>query len=208
MATRAKATRDRCAVSSAPKKARRADDAYMTPPALADYLVGRCLRPLDDSLGAVLEPSAGSGNFVRAVRLREPEADVTTCEIRAAGAGWRADRHFRADFLTLDFGDRRFDTIVGNPPYSQAEAFIRRGVGLLEPGGRLAFLLRLSFLESARRIPFWREFPAASIYVLSERPSFTGGGTDSAPYAWFVWAAGGRGPARLEVVSWRSEGPG
>ena len=36
-------------------------------------------------------------------------------------------------------------------------------------------------------LPFWKAYPVNKLYVLSKRPSFTGKGTDSAAYAWFVW---------------------
>jgi hypothetical protein len=35
------------------------------------------------------------------------------------------------------------------------------------------------------------------VHVLSRRPSFTGGGTDSAAYGWFVWRKGYVGSPRL-----------
>jgi hypothetical protein len=48
-------------------------------------------------------------------------------------------------------------------------------------------LLRLAFLESRRRVAFWRANPLARLYVLARRPSFVGTGTDMAAYAWFGW---------------------
>lgn len=87
------------------------------------------------------------------------------------------------------------DWIVGNPPFTGAEAHVR--MALREASVGVAFLLRLAFLESAARIPFWREHPAADVHVLSRRPSFTGSGTDSAAYGWFVWRRGYAGPTVL-----------
>lgn len=77
----------------------------------------------------------------------------------------------------------------------------------------VAFLLPLSFLESAERgvkskvhkTPFWKEHPATCVYVLSERPSFTGKGTDSNAYGFFVWQNRRvKYPTRLEMISWRT----
>jgi hypothetical protein len=48
-------------------------------------------------------------------------------------------------------------------------------------------LLRLAFLESKRRFNFWQQYPVNKLYILSQRPSFTGKGTDATAYAWFVW---------------------
>jgi hypothetical protein len=92
------------------------------------------------------------------------------------------------------------DWIVGNPPYNQAEAHIRRALGL---SGQVAFLLRLAMLESRARVDLWRKHPARKVWVLAERPSFTNGKTDSAAYGWFWWDQTWEGPTELEVVSWR-----
>ncbi len=48
-------------------------------------------------------------------------------------------------------------------------------------------LLRVGFLESEKRKPFWEDVGMADVYILPNRPSFDGLGTDSACYAWFVW---------------------
>ena len=49
-------------------------------------------------------------------------------------------------------------------------------------------LLRINFLSSQKRYDFWQQFPPDGLFVLSKRPSFTGTGTDSQEYAWFVWS--------------------
>jgi len=53
-------------------------------------------------------------------------------------------------------------------------------------------------LESKKRKDFWQRHPVNGLYVLSERPSFTGGKTDAAAYAWFVWNSSGR--QKIEVI--------
>ena len=83
----------------------------------------------------------------------------------------------------------------GNPPFSAAEEHVRHAMRISRVG--VGFLLRLAFLESAKRRAFWREHPPAEVHVLSERPSFTGGGTDNAAYGWFVWRRGFSGTPGL-----------
>lgn len=202
-------------MSSAPKHTpRRRDDAYMTPLPLAKFCLGLMPRFNPTKAlgrGRVLEPSSGTGNFVRAVKETSDYTGLVSCDIRPEvpmrGTG-RGDLHCTGDFLSMavsDLGGAYFDTILGNPPYAHAEAFIRHALPMLMPWGRLGFLLRLSFLESQRRAEFWREFPCEAVYVLSERPSFTDGGTDSAAYAWFVWCRDRKAghPTALHVVSWK-----
>lgn len=62
-------------------------------------------------------------------------------------------------------------------------------------------LERLNFLEGEARNAWLRE-QAPDVYVLPNRPSFTGDGTDSIAYAWFVWPAGqhDRTSGRLEIL--------
>ena len=53
--------------------------------------------------------------------------------------------------------------------------------------------------EGRARRSFWAEHPASKVVVLSGRPSFTGAGTDSCAYGFFIWTWDHSGPAQLEV---------
>lgn len=68
-----------------------------------------------------------------------------------------------------------YDCIITNPPYSLAEEFLRKS---LEIAPVVCFLLRLNFLGSQKRAAFLSKNPP-DVYVLSERPSFVNGKTDS-----------------------------
>ena len=78
--------------------------------------------------------------------------------------------------------------VIMNPPYNHAQEFIEASLGIAGRKGNVAALLRLNFLGSQKRLAFWKKNPS-DVYVLSKRPSFTGGPTDSCDYAWFVWPA-------------------
>ena len=172
-------------------------DAYHTP----DDVAARCVAALPEMpIGLrVLEPSVGGGAFLRAVHDRWAEAYTVAIDIDPTAAGLIGSHECEAaDFLDPAVGhDEPYDLIVGNPPYAHAEAHIRHALALLAEGGRLAFLLRLAMLESVKRRPLWAESPLESVHVLSARPSFTGGGTDSAAYAFFVWRRGYTGAPSL-----------
>lgn len=187
---------------------RRFLDAYFTPQELADALTHRLV---DDGFwrgGQVLEPHAGGGAFVRSARwiLRPRPISVHANEMDD-GRRNELFENVEADCLVghdfLEFPSTEFSLIIGNPPFSNAEAHVRKALSLRAPFGVVAFLLRLAFLESRDRVDFWREFPASKIYALSQRPTFTGGGTDNSAYGFFVWATFHRGPTELEVISWR-----
>ncbi len=136
-------------------------DRYYTPQQLAGDLLD-LLPWYESGPCVVLEPSIGGGAFARHVKA------IPQCE----------------KLIGVDL-DPWPDWIVGNPPYAVAEEHVRKAIGVAP---RVAFLLRLAFLESLERIPFWKEHPCRTVWVLSKRPSFTGGGsTDSCPYGFFFW---------------------
>jgi hypothetical protein len=81
---------------------------------------------------------------------------------------------------------RKWDLVISNPPYVDAEGFVTHALRIAEVS---CFLLRLNWLASKKRAAFHREHPA-DVFVLPRRPSFTNGGTDATEYAWFVWGEG------------------
>src|SRR5690606_24650965 len=149
----------------------------------------------------IFEPHAGTGAFVRALRVALPGARIVANDVQPLMAEWRqagADECRIGDFAGMR---GEYDAIVGNPPFSLAERHVRHALALLAPGGVLAFLLRLAFVETRSRFALLREHPLRALYALSERPSFTGGGSDMACYGVFVWQRGGAGPAVFRVLA-------
>ncbi len=189
---------------------RLADDTYYTPQPLADA-VCRCLAPALVEPRLILEPSAGEGAFVRAARAGWPGAKIAALDVRpecgtpCARAGAMSYR--TESFLDLD-AERlaRFDLVLGNPPYSLAEAFVRHAVGNVHPGASVAFLLRLSFLGSRGRLTgLFREYPLRYLLPVVGRPSFTPDGrTDASEYGVFVWTREWFDHAQiLDPVEWK-----
>ena len=174
---------------------RRPLDAYYTPDALAAALVGR----LSIAPGLpVLEPHVGGGAFARALRARG--AHVTGIDLDPEAAGLAdCDEARVGDFLTA--ATEAADLVVGNPPYRGFEAHLDRA---LEVAPRVAFLLRLAVLESRKRAALWARVPLERVIVLVERPSFTGGGTDSTAYGFFCFDRERREAPTIEWLSWRS----
>lgn len=183
-------------------------DAFYTP----DDVAGACVATIADDVRGrrVLEPHAGGGAFVRALLGHTLDVWAMDLDPQApALAPSACPNRMWGDFLVdlssgpgSAWGGDPPAWIVGNPPFNEAEAHVRRALSVATEGA--AFLLRLAFLEGAKRREFWREHPAAEVHVLVSRPSFTGGGTDSAAYGWFVWRRGHVGPAHLRFLDWRS----
>lgn len=185
------------------KVARRTADTYNTPDAVAKALVR--LLPLGP--GDVLwEPHVGGGAFARALTEVSPYVRVSDADPAAPGL----QTPDALGSAVIDFLDSTAtspwtvpaDWIVGNPPYGEAEAHIRHALRLTP---HVAFLLRLGILESTTRMPLWKDHPPRKVWVLTERPSFTDGGTDSAAYGFFWWSSEWTAEPTLDWVSWRKE---
>lgn len=176
-------------------------DRYYTPDDLAVALTS--LLPIQAG-ETVLEPSAGGGAFTRALVGRGCRVSVVDIDPAARAFNERGTvGGYCGDFLEYERGTPvPFDWVVGNPPYGNAEAHVRKAI---DQGANIAFLLRLGFLESAKRLPFWNRWKARHVWVLAERPSFTGGGTDATAYGFFWWDVSHYGPTQLDVISWRGK---
>lgn len=180
-------------------------DFYETPAWCVRALWSAC--PDVRGVGAVFDPACGRGAILRALRDMDPApwlhlvgTDIDPDAVRIArSSGLYAEV---ADYLSpeLRVAVGVYSAVVMNPPYSRAEAFVRRAI---DHGQRLwpvAALLRIAFLASQGRAE-WLAKDAPDVYVLPRRPDFTGGGGDSADYAWMVWPAGAaRTEGRVRVI--------
>lgn len=118
-----------------------APQLFPTPPALAARMVALAdIHATHD----VLEPSAGTGNLLRA--LLPTGANVLAVEIHPGLA--EALKKLDVAVVCADFLDRRacaigtFDRILMNPPFGDGQdiAHIQHALTLLNPGGRLVAL--------------------------------------------------------------------
>lgn len=171
------------------------NDAYYTP----DDVAAKCLATLKLRPGErVLEPSVGGGAFARGARAAG--CKVIGCDIDYDARGFvDCDWSLIGDFTRWrrsDLTGGAVDWVLGNPPYSHAQEHIESAF-TLEPTYGVAFLLRLAFLECEKRRAFWAAHAPREVHVLINRPSFTGGGSDSAAYGWFVWTMRGRATPTL-----------
>jgi hypothetical protein len=147
------------------------DDFYETPAWCVQAVL-----PFLQSFSSVLDPCAGRGTILRAL----PNAHVLGMGIeinpvRAKKCANEAGYFCRVgDALDPQTSWNRPnflppDLICTNPPYSLAQGFIERS--LTFGAKQVAMLLRLNYLGSQKRGPWWRRNPC-DVYVLEKRPSF------------------------------------
>lgn len=204
---------------------RKASDDYPTPAWAVDRILDALLdldraassEHLRDPLpwhGRWLEPCAGDGAVIRAVRQwyhRQRPGDLgpdwDAVEIRAEA--WTripplSSPPVCGDFLELGapelvhaFGTSSYDVLFTNPPYGRAVDFWQHGRKFAR---HVVLLLRLPFLESAERHPLL-SVDMPDVYILPNRPSFAHGRTDSTAYAWMHWKPTRQRTGHVELLS-------
>lgn len=182
-------------------------DNYPSPPWTVHRLIENPRAQASLSPGEWLEPGAGSGSIIRAVNTfaGKPEIRWTALELReecnsdlvesVGPNGVVLIENYLSPPTDSRLGE--YAVAMGNPPYRLAEQFIERS---LEVSKVVCFLLRVNFLASAERNTFMRS-NTPDIYVLPNRPSFRGVGTDSPEYAWFLWSRERRTTGILSVLA-------
>lgn len=183
------------------------DDYYATPHETAREGLFAALSTLNVNLATAmfLDPCAG-GDEDRdmaypevLVGLGADPKRIVTLDIRPdSRARFKGFNYLAAEPESLS---GMFDVVASNPPYVLAQRFVLKSLSIVKPGGAVVFLLRLNFLGSQGRAPFWQKYPPAYVFVHSRRPSFTGNGTDATEYAHFVWVQGSQPEhAKLRVL--------
>jgi hypothetical protein len=188
---------------------RHPSDDYQTGLKLAKAICQRMAQFLPPPL-RMIEPSAGLGRFVIASKEQWPNAHMTALDIREeclvplknAGADSVLIESWEDDLPEFK---EPFDLIIGNPPYYRAEEHIHLAKKRLRQGGHLAFLLRMAFLSSQKRVKTLWQPPSELRYLmpLAQRASFTDDGkTEHSEYAMYIWQRGYDGNPELLPHVW------
>lgn len=166
---------------------RKPHDFYATPIDCVENFINN--YGIDRIKGNILEPSAGNGNIIQALRQKKVQGIITALELRDEERDSLtriSDKVIIDNFLEWE-ADKDYDVIIGNPPYTYAREFIEKCFKIANENTVIIMLLRTAFLESKSRYEFWQQHPLSCLYTLSKRPSFTGKGFDATSYSWFIW---------------------
>jgi adenine-specific DNA-methyltransferase len=146
---------------------------YFTPYSTVKQILDCVSSVPEFSFTSVLEPACGTGQFLEPMERAVPGIKITAVEFnpdiyREVSVGRPCTTNvISGDFLKVDFGMRKFDLIIGNPPYfvvpkttvSRVYApyvtgrpniyilFILKSLELLNDNGILAFVLPNNFLN-------------------------------------------------------------
>lgn len=151
---------------------------FDTPDELAGKLVDMaCIR----AEITVLEPSAGVGNIVRAIRktyarIHAIEIDINRYSILSTVVPWRVpDIAEHADFLRLT-PTPKYDRVVMNPPFARQEDIrhVSHAMRFLKPGGRLVSVMSAAVMfRTDRRATDFREMVAGKCATIERLPEGT-----------------------------------
>ena len=144
---------------------------FLTPPELADRMVALAdIRPGQQ----VLEPSAGTGRIIDAIRRKAHGYAITAVELNCNMAHRLrtvdcVDDTRQADFLECNGDLGTFDRIVMNPPFANADDIkhIMHALKMLKPGGRLVAICANGPRQNDKLRPIvearggiWEELPS------------------------------------------------
>ena len=157
-------------------------DLYETPIEITEMIMNRIKL---DKNAFVYEPANGNGAISNVVINHGFKCDTS-------------DITDGVDFLKTK-GVQKYDMIITNPPYKHAQEFVEKSFEHIKHGGLIVMLLRLSFLESAKRYHFFRDSGLKEVHVSSKRITmYPANGnipknSGTVAYAWFIWEKGFNG---------------
>jgi len=169
---------------------REKDDFYPTPPLATNKLL-----EVEKFEGNIWECACGDGAISEI--LINNNYDVYSSDLVDRGYG-----DVNKDFL---LSNHIADNIITNPPFKLSLEFVYKALELSK--NKVAFLLRITFLEGVARQKMFLETPLENVYVFSRRITFInpnsnkkthGGGMLS--FAWFVWNKKYRGKPMLNWI--------
>ena len=173
---------------------REKDDFYPTPRRGTEALLA-----VESFSGSIWEPACGDGAISDVLDEYYP-GQVWSTDLVARGYGLD-----EVDFLGPCAPANSVDHIITNPPFKYAEKFAE--LALIRARSKVALLLRLSWLEGAKRRKLFESTPLARVWVFSSRLSIGRGaardmgkgGGGMIAFAWFVWDKEHKGPP---VLGW------
>jgi len=162
-------------------EARADHDYYATAPEAAEWLL-----KIENLQNNIWECACGEGHLSRVFEERGYNVRSTDLIDRNFGQGG-------VDFLQQN--DIWRGDIVTNPPYREAEQFIKHGLDIVPDGSKVCMFLKIQFLEGKARKKLFAEHPPKRVWVSSSRIKCGNNGNFSnsssmMALAWYIWEKG------------------
>ncbi len=141
-----------------------AQTLYSTPPDLVERMVD--IADIEPG-HRILEPSAGTGNILKALPCIRPEGEVVAVEqvyeAKVHLEPWADEVHIE-DFLQCNGNLGTFDRVLMNPPFNKGVDIqhIKHAITFLNPGGRLVAICANGPRQQAQLKPLcesWEDLP-------------------------------------------------
>lgn len=161
-------------------------DFYQTP----SYVTKTLLRR-EKFRGSILEPCCGDGAILKVLQEKTRNKLIASDIQDKFGVG------SVKDFLSY----KKAANIITNPPFTYALPFIKHGLSIYT--GKIAFLMRISFLETIKRYEeLFAHNPPARIYVYTRRINFDEGKPFGGTLliGWWIWEKGHSGPTTIDWI--------
>lgn len=167
---------------------REENDFYATNPETLKLFLNEFHK--DNKLeGDILEPCCGQGHISKTIKDIYPKNDVYSTDLIDRGYGIGG-----INFLTHDY-NKRFGTVITNPPFSLAKEFIEKGLEISDK--YVIMLCKVQLLEGVKRQEMFEKTPLKYVYVHTKRQATWKEGKPKDPsgknwattmcLAWFVW---------------------
>lgn len=140
--------------------------------------------------GNIWEPACGDGAISKI--LIENNYDVESTDLYNRGYGCSGINFLEQNEFQQTGYPNKADNIITNPPYRLALPFAEKALELSNK--KVAFLLRLAWLEGQKRNELFASSPLSKVWVFSKRLprmhkfGYNGPKTTSTiAFAWFIW---------------------
>lgn len=189
------------------KQGERSKHDFYSTPAFAIERLWNFISPLYEQhqeypIFSVWEPAAGTGAIARVISALSEDADVVQTDLYHYDNSELVDG--KVDFLTHEWAltNWHFDLIVTNPPFDQAEDFIKRGVSLWRQNKCKMFvlLLKATYWHAKSRQELFNSSGPNFILPLTKRLDFEGKGRPVMECAWNVWYIAGAGRCEYRPI--------
>jgi hypothetical protein len=182
---------------------KRGHDLYETPPGAV-----RALLKVEHFTGTTWEPCCGPGSIVRVLRETGHHV-IATDLIDYSDRGWPADATGGVDFLQVGCAPEGVTTILTNPPYKNADNFVRHALTLAP---RVVMFLRLLALEGQGRSDIVDGGRLARVHVFRNRvPRMHRDGwegprseSNGLCFGWFCWDRDRTGAITLDRITYEA----